>query len=196
MNKPLSAEPTALSQIVKLSNLSLDSKCELALDRRNDLSKELLYEAQREAIHSQVVALNQELQALHVSALILADEFHLEKRLNPDNRGRLSVRVRLRSTSEACFPSLSVEWSKFEKKQSGVIFSIYLKRGRTFQYPKSTVKKAKQWEIDMFDLLEPKFSSIRKNAEAIGKVRRSLLEREKNIPKVCFRDVFFKDSSM
>lgn len=168
----------------------MDSKCELALDKRNALNKELLYKAQREAIQSQIEALNQELQALHVSALILADEFHLEKKLNPDNRGNLSVRVRLRATSEACFPSLSIEWSKFERKQSGVIFSSYLKRGRSFQYPKSIVKKAKQWEIDMFDLIEPKFSSIRKNAEAVGKVRRSLLEREKNITKVSFEDHF------
>lgn len=91
---------------------------------------------------------------------------------------------------EDTFPSLTIEWSKFEKKQSGVIFSKYIKRGASYQYPKSTVKGCKEWEIDMFNLIEPKFASIRKQAETIGKSRRSLIEREKNITKLTFDGSF------
>lgn len=151
-----------LTKILALSEISKDSKCEDAIHARNQLNREDLYLAQREVISFQIQLLHYELQTLHVASMTLADEYHLEKKLNPDNRGSLSVRVRLRSSVEDTFPSLTIEWSKFEKKQSGVIFSKYIKRGASYQYPKSTVKGCKEWEIDMFNLIEPKFASIRK----------------------------------
>ncbi|WP_319784493.1 conjugative transfer protein MobI(A/C) [Oceanisphaera sp. IT1-181] len=166
-----------LNRLITLSKASDDSKNEAALEARGQLSDKSLHEAQLEFVYDQICNLQQELHILHLQALRYADSFHLEKRFNPDNKGNLSVRVRLRPGVKGNFASLTIAWSKFERRASGVVFSRYIKRGSSLQYPQSAANKCKQWEVEMFNVIEPEFAAIRKQNETIGKTRRLLIDR-------------------
>lgn len=174
----------ALTDLLQLSEISKDAKDEQVREMRSTIRLDVLFDEQRELIKGQIESLQTELSLLHLVAMRIADRYYFEKQFNPDNLGNLTVRVRFRSALKGTYPSLTIEWSKFDRSGSGKVFSKHIKRGNDFHYPKSTTRGCKDWEIEMFNAIEPAFASIRRQAESIGKSRRSLISRLKMIDSI------------
>lgn len=174
----------ALADLLQLSEISKDAKDEQVRDMRSAVRFDVLFQEQRELVNVQIENLQTELSLLHLVAMSVADRYYFEKQFNPDNLGNLSLRVRFRAAKEGSYPSLTITWSRFQRSGSGKVFSQHIKRGNEYHYPKSTTRGCKDWEVEMFNAIEPILSLIRKQAESIGKTRRLLIDRLKMIDSI------------
>lgn len=164
-------------------------------EERSDITYDVLRVERIDTIQSIKESLNKELHAATLSALQIADSYweylsYLQSEQSEGERNSyFSVRVRLDEKRN----SLAIAWQKRYPVKGGgksgrTSNSRHISKGASFRYPKSAFGQIRDWEYSAIEAAEERFEHIRRQVEAIGKLRRSVdaLERlvEKSYPPV------------
>lgn len=149
-------------------------------ERRKVAGSDLLTE-HRKNIDSLFSVLDAELCILAIKALHLTDIYweyvgylHAEQP-EGEHFSYFSVRVRFKQEQN----NLEIAWQKrYPVKGTGTsgrkTNSRSLNKGLGFRYPKKAFGQIRDWEYDAVEAAEVRFEKIRRQVEAIGKLRRSV----------------------
>lgn len=156
---------------------------EATKEERSEVSHEDLLSVHRENIEMMKSALDKELYAATIAALQYADSYwdyasylHGEQK-EGENHSYFTVRVRLDEKRN----NLGVIWQKRypvkgRSKEGRLTNSRHISKGArsSYRYTRTAFGQIRDWEYSAVEEAENHFEKIRRQIEAIGKLRRNI----------------------